>query len=314
MPNDPLLVLQQLSKSYPTGKHQLEALKAIDLVIYRGEILGVAGESGSGKSTLARLMAFLEPPTDGLITWKKPTFQRTEIQLIFQNPLTSLDPKMLISESILEGLDIKSTLTRLERQQGIKELLDLVDLPLELSHRYPYELSGGQCQRVTFARALAMAPELLIADEPLAALDLAAQLKLIDLLKKIYRERTERASSLVLISHDLLLLKQLCHRIAVLYLGQIVEIATPECLFTTPKHPYTQALIASIPRPDPNYYRKLNPLTILLPSETPSPLFPPSGCPFHPRCPQKLPICSMQAPTWQQSSDNTHGVRCHLVN
>lgn len=306
--SEPLLVLDQVSKYYMTGEHRLRALKNIDLVIRQGEIIGLAGESGCGKSTLARLIAFLEKPSEGLITWMSPPFNRLDSQLIFQNPFTALNPRMRIGDAILEGVDLNRKLHPEDRVKRLQKLLEMVDLPFEFANRYSHELSGGQCQRVTIARALAVSPQLLIADEPLAALDLSAQLQLIDLLKRLY---ADSQSSLVLISHDLLLLKQLCHRVVILYLGEIVEIAAPEKLFTAPQHPYTQALIAAIPKPDPTFYRDKPTLSVLS-SEIPSPLFPPSGCAFHPRCPKAKEICARHPPCWIEK-DSNQAVRCHFA-
>jgi len=268
----------------------------VSLTVRQGESLGLVGESGCGKSTLARCVLGLEPPTTGtvrfqgreLADWPEKDLRR-QIQMIFQDPYSSLNPRMRVGSIVAEPLIIHGIGTANEREEKTAHLLATVGLGAALADRYPHQLSGGQRQRVAVARALALNPALVVCDEPVSALDVSIQAQVLLLLQDL-RERL--GLTYLFISHDLAVVGQVCDRIAVMYLGKIIETAASAELIATPAHPYTRALLSAVPVPDPTHHSDRQHLI----GELPSPLSPPSGCPFHPRCPQVMDRCRAQFP------------------
>jgi peptide/nickel transport system ATP-binding protein len=285
----------------------LRALDGVDLDIKAGQAIGIVGESGSGKSTLARAVLQLLRPAGGSIVWagqSQPT--RRDLQIVFQDPLASLDPRMTVDEIVTEPLRVHLPhLGRAARLEAATEMLSRVALPSELLQRYPHELSGGQCQRVGIARAMILRPRLLICDEALSALDVTTQAQVVALLKDL---RREYALALLFISHNLAVVRQLCERVLVLYLGRMMEFGPTQSLYTRPRHPYTRSLLDAIPVPDP----AIQPARLVraLDGELPSPLAPPSGCVFHTRCRYVIETCRRQIPAWE-AAESSHYVACH---
>jgi len=316
-----LIEVESLKKYYPvtTGllsRHvaDVKAVDGVSFYIMEGEILGLVGESGCGKSSLGRTLLRLEEPTAGRILyrgsditiWNKRQLKelRKEAQMIFQDPQSSLDPRMTIGDSIGEALLIHGIGSEKERLERVGELLKEVGLEPEHTMRYPHELSGGQKQRIGIARALAVNPKLIVADEPVSALDVSVQAQILNLLMDL---QGELGLAYLFIAHDLSVIGQVSDRIAVMYLGQIIEMANRKDLFSHPLHPYTEALLSAVPLPDPRRKRK----RILLQGEVPSPVEPPPGCRFHTRCPRAMEICSQEEPVLQRRS-GSHLVSCHL--
>jgi len=287
------------------------------LEIYPGETLGLVGESGCGKSTVAKCLLGLTPPTSGNIEYEGQSLTklkgrslksfRHETAMIFQDPYASLNPRMTAGDIISEPLEIHKLLKGAEKKQRLDELLDLVGLPRMSKARFPHEFSGGQKQRIGIARALATNPRLIVCDEPISALDVSVQAQIINLLKKLQREM---GLTYLFIAHDLRIVKYLSDRVAVMYLGQIMELAPAEKLYRSPMHPYTQALLSSIPIPDPIIER--NRTRIILRGEVPSPLDPPKGCPFATRCPHATPTCHHVRPELKEITPG-HKAACHLL-
>jgi peptide/nickel transport system ATP-binding protein/oligopeptide transport system ATP-binding protein len=322
----PLLSLKNISKIYTVKKSllnkkrlELKAVKDINLDIYPGETIGLVGESGCGKSTLGKIICGLERPTQGQIFWYGQElswprkFSPRDIQMIFQDPFSSLNPRQKVKDIIAEPLKINKIGTPKDIQDKVLELAAQVGLSSEHLNRYPHEFSGGQRQRIAIARAISLNPRLIVCDEPVSALDVSVQAQILKLLKRL---QTEFNLTYLFISHDLAVVKYLCQRIAVMYLGGLVEIASKKELYSSPKHPYTQALIKAIPIPDPEIQTATIPNTSTDTNtntyfELPSPINPPSGCSFHPRCPQKMDICTHKKPSWSTISPN-HRVRCFL--
>lgn len=306
-----LLTCSNLRKEFSIGQQKLKAVSSLDLEIYKGETLGLVGESGSGKSTLGKLFLRLLDPSAGTLHYdgidllrlcnKKMKALRQRLQMLFQNPYGSLDPRMRVSEILKEPFEIHNLPSK-----DLSQLLDAVGLSSEYLERYPHQLSGGQRQRIALARALAIEPEFLVCDEPLSALDATSQHQVLALLKKL---KAEKNLTYLFISHDLNAVKAISDRVAVLYLGQLMELAPTEQLFTSPSHPYTKALIAAIPQPDPRSERKRE--RLLLKDDPPSPLRLPQGCVFQTRCPYAQPICKSTPPPLVNFG---HGrqARCHL--
>jgi peptide/nickel transport system ATP-binding protein/oligopeptide transport system ATP-binding protein len=273
----------------------LHAAEKVSFAIAAGETLALVGESGSGKSTLGNVVAGLQVPTRGRLRFRgklldaalRPTARRA-IQMVFQDPFGALDPRMPVSAIIAEPLRIQGTATPDQRRARAAELIGQVGLPRDALNRYPHEFSGGQRQRIAIARALAPSPALIVADEPLSALDVSIQSQILNLMKEL---QEAHGLSYLFISHDLAVVNHLVDRVAVLYLGRLVEIAGREELFAKPSHPYTQALLNSVPR-----IGRKRPRGQTIKGEMPSPLSPPPGCVFHPRCPKVAAICKIEPP------------------
>ena len=295
---------------------RLAALRGVGFELASGEALGVVGESGGGKSTLARAVLALLHPSAGEVVWMGrellalgPEELRTlrgELQIVFQDPAGALDPRMTVSEIVGEPLLVhRPELDSEARAQAIVAALRRVELGPELSGRYPHELSGGQCQRVNLARAMILKPRLLVCDEPLSALDAPTQREILALLEGL---RRESAMSLLFVSHDLAVVRRLCERVLVLYLGTMMELARSDSFYTRPRHPYARELLAAVPVADPD----VQPARLggARPGEPPSPLAPPSGCVYRTRCPHALELCAERVPEWQETGEGGR-VACH---
>lgn len=295
-----------------------QSVKAVDGVsfdVFPGETLGVVGESGCGKSTMARLVNQLIAPTEGtvelngenLVNMNKEKLRvfRKTIQMVFQDPFASLDPRKSVGELIAEPLVIHKIGNKTSRKERVKELLEVVGLRGSHSGRYPHEFSGGQRQRINIARALALNPDVIICDEPVSALDVSVQAQVINLLKKLQKDFN---LTYIFISHDLNVVRYVCDRIAVMYLGKIVEMGTYKEIYEDSKHPYTRALLSSIPKESPNEIKE----RIILKGSVPSPINPPSGCHFHERCPFAMDVCKVKSPELMDVG-NGHQSSCHLL-
>jgi oligopeptide transport system ATP-binding protein len=321
--NRELIGVENLKKYYPVTAglfpRRIADVKAVDGVtfhIMEGETLGLVGESGCGKSTLGTTLLRLEEPTAGRIfykgdditRWDKRQLKdlRKEVQMIFQDPQSSLDPRMTIGDSLEEALLVHGMGSEKERLDRVQELLRRVGLEPEHAPRYPHELSGGQKQRVGIARALAVNPKLIVADEPVSALDVSVQAQILNLIMDLQREF---GLAYLFIAHDLSVIGQVSDRIAVMYLGQIIELADRAELLAHPLHPYTEALLSAVYLPDPHQKRK----RILLQGEVPSPLEPPPGCRFHTRCPKVMKRCYQEEPRLRSLAGD-HLVSCHLYD
>jgi oligopeptide/dipeptide ABC transporter ATP-binding protein len=294
----------------------VKAVDGVDLDIRRGEILGLVGESGCGKTTVGRALLRLIPATEGSVYFDgKDVFSlsasdikplRRDMQLVFQDPYSSLDPRSRISEIVGEGLRVHGVTDRTERHHRVLKALEMVGLQEQHMRRFPHEFSGGQRQRIGIARALVLNPRFIVCDEPVSALDVSIQSQVLNLLKDLQQELN---LTLLFIAHDMSVVEHLCDRVAVMYLGKIVEIAAREELFANPQHPYTQALMSAIPIADPKVKRD----RVILPGDPPSPLRPPSGCRFHTRCPEAIDICSQGIPPLADLG-REHLCACHLRN
>ena len=306
MSDTPLLVVEGLKKYYPVRGGvfgakigDVRAVDGVNLTVKEGETLGLVGDSGCGKSTLGRNIMRLEEPTEGHVFFegkdiatasKAELFRlRREIQVIFQDPYSSLNPRMTVGEIVREPLLVHKLGTKAEQIEKVRALLETVGLTGEMLERYPHEFSGGQRQRIGIARALALDPKLVIADEPVSALDVSVRSQVLNLMVRLQRERN---LTYIFISHDLSVVEHVSDSIAIMYLGRIVETGPAERIFDKPAHPYTRALIAAIPVPDPKQRRDVVPVR----GETPSAISPPPGCPFHPRCPFAIPACRTIVP------------------
>ena len=306
----PVFSLDSVSVRFPTEVGLVRAVERVSLSIQPGEILALVGESGSGKSTIGFTIAGLQPPTEGSLahngttldraTWKAA---RRAIQIVFQDPFGALDPRMTTADIIAEPLLIQRIGNSISRRARAAELLHQVGLPTDALSRFPHEFSGGQRQRIAIARALAPQPSLIVADEPLSALDVSVQSQILNLLQDI---RTAHALAMLFISHDLAVVNHLADRVAVLYLGNLVELAPRAALFARPAHPYTASLLAAVPRIGAKRTRRA-----ALIGEMPSPLAPPPGCVFHTRCPIAQPRCAQDVPARHELAPG-HTVACHF--
>lgn len=313
---EPLLRVEGLSKYFKVKKRQLHAVENASFNLHAGQTMGLVGESGSGKSTLGRTLLHLLKPDKGRVVFdgidlgkqspEELRRKRNDMQMIFQDPLASLNPRMSIGRSIEDPMIIHSVGSAKERKRRVEELLERVGLSRDLAQTYPFELSGGQQQRVGIARSLALKPKLLVCDEPVSALDVSIQIQIITLLQDLQREMN---ISNVFISHNLAVVEYLSDYVAVMYLGEIVEYASAEELFRRAAHPYTKVLINSILQ-IPKEYSGRSDFTVVQ-GDIPSPLYPPTGCPFHPRCPIARDICRVEKPQSRALGDE-HMVACHF--
>jgi oligopeptide transport system ATP-binding protein len=295
------------------------ALKAVDGVSFRlaeGETLGIVGESGCGKSTLGRAVLRLIEPVAGRVVWLGEDLaalgpealrrQRRAMQIIFQDPLAALDPRMTVGDIVAEPLlTHEPGLGRAEIRARVRDMLARTGLAPQMINRYPHEFSGGQCQRIGVARAMILQPRLIVCDEPVSALDVSIQAQIINLLMRLQREF---GLALLFISHDLAVVRHISHRILVLYLGRMMELAARDALYANPRHPYTRALISAVPIPDPRLERQKQ--RLVLRGDLPSPLAPPSGCVFRTRCPLAIERCAQQVPPIEEVAPG-HEVACH---
>lgn len=312
----PLLELRQVSRTFMVrrgfmaGTATVHAVDRVDMALHAGQSVGLVGESGCGKSTLGRMAVGLLPPSAGQVLWEGQPLHQVKttgrLQMVFQDPFSSLNPRLSVGASIGEPLHARG-MGRAQRQHKIAEMLELVGLTSEQGRRFPHEFSGGQRQRIAVARALITRPDLVVCDEPVSALDASVQAQILNLLQDV---QEHFGPAYLFISHDLAVVGFMCEHIMVMYLGKIVETSPREALFNGPAHPYTQALLASMPSRQVQHYGA-GP-SIVLQGELPSPLNPPPGCAFHPRCPQVMDICRQQEPQWSQQGEQA--VRCHLYN
>ena len=324
MTSNKLIEIEDLKVFYDTSsslfnnkKLYVKAVNDVSLNIYEKETLGLVGESGCGKSTLGRAILGLRQLHQGSINFfengeiinekEYKKFNKKNNQIIFQDPFSSLNPRMSVGDIVKEPLDIHTKLKSIEKTDRVKELFQMVGLDASLIHRYPHEFSGGQRQRIGIARALAVSPKFIVCDEPISALDVSIQAQIIKLLKKL---QLELGLTLLFISHDLSVVWYIADRIAVMYLGKIVEVGAKKDIFHNPKHPYTKALLSSIPVPDPLEERKRT--KIILEGDVPNPANPPEGCVFSTRCPNYETDCSLSEPMLS-SINNKHLVACHLI-
>ena len=311
-----LLELRNLSKTYPGANGaQVQAVSEVSLTIAPGEVVGIVGESGCGKSTLGRSLLRLIEPSGGQVLFEGKDIMglsrrelkpfRRDMQVIFQDPFGALNPRHTVSEIISEPLKVHRIGTRAEQKARVAELLSIVGLSPDSDKRFPHEFSGGQRQRIAIARALALEPKLLVADEAVSALDVSIQSQIINLIADLQKRLS---LSILFISHDLSVIRHVSDRIAVMYLGRIVEVGTADEIMDTPKHPYTQALLSAIPRPNvPRTQR------VVLKGELPDPANPPKGCAFHTRCPKVMDVCAQIRPDLvRRQTDSGAEIACHL--
>jgi oligopeptide transport system ATP-binding protein len=319
--NNQLISIKNLVKYFPIKKgvfrNTVGWVKAVDDVsfnIYSGETLGLVGESGCGKSTTAMTILRLEEPTSGDIIYQGKNLAkisknqmrkyRKDLQIIFQDPYSSLDPRMKIKDIIAEGLAAHHMLNKKKRYNKVAEILERVGIVPEYMERFPHEFSGGQRQRIGIARALALDPKIIICDEAVSALDVSIRSQIINLFKELQREFH---LTYLFIAHDLSVIKYISDRVAVMYLGKIVEIAPKDIFFQNTLHPYARALVSAVPVPNPDFKKK----RIILKGDVPSPANPPEGCRFHPRCSKAMDVCSKKEPLLKEIEKN-HFVACHL--
>jgi len=326
-PDPPLIAANGLKVHFPArlpalfsrrAPAMVQAVDGVDLAIAAGETLALVGESGCGKSTIGRALLRLTEPTAGTVRFRGQDITRLppqelrplrrSMQMVFQDPYASLNPRLTIGEAIGEPLVVHGLAAGRGLTRRVHETLETVGLPADVAKRYPHEFSGGQRQRVAIARAVVMRPAFIVADEPISALDVSLQIQILELFEDL-KQRFDL--TYLFISHDLAVVREIADRVAIMYLGRIVEIGPTEAVFERPQHPYARALLAAIPVPDPQYERGRS--HIVLRGEPPSPANPPQGCRFHPRCPQAMPVCSRLAPELQADGDGRR-VACHLVH
>ena len=313
-----LISLEDVCKYFKVSGGNLKAVDHINLDVFQGETLGLVGESGCGKSTLGRVAMGIYAPTKGKITYKgeKVNLKRAsdrfkyskKVQIIFQDPYASLDPRMTVSSIIEEGMIIHKMYDAAKRQERVYELLESVGLNREHANRFPHEFSGGQRQRIGIARALAIEPEFIVCDEPISALDVSIQSQIINLLHDLQKDLN---LTFLFIAHDLNIVKYISDRIAVMYLGNVVELASSDELYKNTLHPYSKALLSAVPIPDPDKEAQKNRMVIS--GDVPSPINTPKGCNFAGRCPQACNICHEAKPELREIFPN-HLCACHLVN
>jgi oligopeptide/dipeptide ABC transporter ATP-binding protein len=318
--SETLVELRDLSKHFSLSgsmfarhKRVVRAVENVSLEIKKGETLGLVGESGCGKSTLGRTLLKLYDPTSGSIHFKGRDITklspggmrplRREMQIIFQDPYASLNPRMTVGNVIGEALQIHGLYPGAEREDRVREMLEVVGLRPEALHRYPHEFSGGQRQRIGIARALAVDPSFIVCDEPISALDVSIQAQIVNLLQDLQHKL---GLTYLFIAHDLTVVEHISTRVAVMYLGSLAEVASAAELYKDPKHPYTRALLSAVPVPEPGRTKS----RIMLKGEIPSPIDPPSGCKFHPRCPDVMDVCKQEVPRLVQLGKTK--VACHL--
>ena len=317
----PLLTVEGLKVHFPIRKGLLSktvgyvyAVDGVSFTLQKGETIGLVGESGCGKTTTGLAVLNLVPPTSGDVFFQGQDVSQVnksglkslkkEMQIIFQDPYSSLNPRMTVNQILNDPMEIHGMFPGSERSQRIAYLLEKVGLSPEQGRRFPHEFSGGQRQRIGIARALALNPQLIIGDEPVSALDVSIQAQIVNLLVDLQQEFQ---LSYIIIAHDLAVVEHICDRIAVMYLGKVVETASYQELYTSPKHPYTQALLSAIPSANPRAKKE----RIILSGDVTSPIKPPAGCHFHPRCYKKMDICDQEAPLLE-GKGKEHRVACHL--
>lgn len=318
----PLLEVKGLKKHFPvSGKlgraaSSVRAVDGVDLTVFAGETIGIVGESGCGKSTAGRCILRLIEPTEGQILFQGKDIRtlnanelrhlRRDMQIVFQDPFASLNPRKTVGQILVDPLIVHGIGTPAERQKTVEEMIEIVGLRHEHLKRYPHEFSGGQRQRIGIARALILRPKLIIADEPVSALDVSIQAQILNLMMDLQKDFQ---LTYLFISHDLSVVRHISDRVAVMYLGKVVEIADKEKLYRNPEHPYTKALLSAVPVPDPDAVRE----RILLDGDLPSPANPPAGCAFHPRCPVGVDVCKHKQPVLREIG-NGHFAACHLLD
>ncbi|MCB9431047.1 MAG: ATP-binding cassette domain-containing protein [Ardenticatenaceae bacterium] len=320
-----LLEIQKLRKFFPITQgivfqRQVGAVQAVSDVsfdIYKGETLGLVGESGSGKTTVGRTILQLHKPTAGKVLFDGMSLTELEadamrqvrqrMQIIFQDPYASLNPRVPVGFTVGEPIEVHMGIKGKDRSRKVQELFDLVGINAKMANRYPHEFSGGQRQRIGIARALALNPDFVVCDEPIASLDVSIQAQVVNLLKRLQKQL---GLTYLFIAHDLSMVRHISDRVAVMYLGKIVELAERTELFVNPLHPYTQALISAVPIPDPDLEKQRQ--RIILQGDLPSPANPPQGCNFNTRCPVAIAVCYEEDPVYREVKAG-HFVACHLV-